>query len=93
MDLTQLANLGEFIGGVAVLVTLVYLSTQIKQSNRLTRAQVLQESARTSTELLASLSPDELGLMAKAFAEPEAVARPQSLLAVRFLPREETPST
>ena len=25
MDLTQLANLGEFIGGVAVLVTLVYL--------------------------------------------------------------------
>jgi hypothetical protein len=24
MDLTQLANLGEFIGGVAVLVTLVY---------------------------------------------------------------------
>ena len=62
MDLTQLANLGEFLGGVAVLVTLVYLSAQIKQSNRLTRAQVLQESARTSTELLASLSPDELGL-------------------------------
>ena len=27
MDLTQLANLGEFIGGVAVLVTLVYLVT------------------------------------------------------------------
>ncbi len=26
MDLTQLANLGEFIGGVAVLVTLVYLA-------------------------------------------------------------------
>ena len=25
MDLTQLANLGEFIGGVAALVTLVYL--------------------------------------------------------------------
>ncbi len=24
MDLTQLANLGEFIGGAAVLVTLVY---------------------------------------------------------------------
>jgi hypothetical protein len=27
MDLTQLANLGEFIGGVAVLVTLTYLAT------------------------------------------------------------------
>ncbi len=28
MDLTQLANLGEFIGGVAVLVTLIYLVAQ-----------------------------------------------------------------
>ncbi len=28
MDLTQLANLGEFIGGVAVLVTLIYLAVQ-----------------------------------------------------------------
>ena len=37
MDLTQLANLGEFIGGVAVLVTLVYLALQVRlntQSNR-----------------------------------------------------------
>jgi len=32
MDLTQLANLGEFIGGVAVLVTLIYLSIQIGQN-------------------------------------------------------------
>ena len=29
MDLTQLANLGEFIGGVAVLVTFIYLAVQI----------------------------------------------------------------
>ncbi len=32
MDLTQLANLGEFIGGVAVLVTLVYLVLQVRQN-------------------------------------------------------------
>ncbi len=30
MDLTQLANLGEFIGGVAVLVTLIYLAVQLR---------------------------------------------------------------
>ena len=29
MDLTQLANLGEFVGGVAVLATLVYLALQV----------------------------------------------------------------
>ena len=28
MDLTELANLGEFIGGIAVLLTLVYLAAQ-----------------------------------------------------------------
>jgi len=32
MDLTQLANLGEFIGGGAVLVTLIYLAIQMRQS-------------------------------------------------------------
>jgi hypothetical protein len=30
VDLTQLANLGEFIGGVAVVVTLVYLAFQVR---------------------------------------------------------------
>ena len=41
MDLTQLANLGEFIGGIgsvvgglAVLVTLIYLALQVRQGNR-----------------------------------------------------------
>jgi hypothetical protein len=38
MDLTQLANLGEFIGGVAVLVTLVYLATQVRQGAAAQRA-------------------------------------------------------
>ena len=38
MDLTQLADLGEFIGGVAVLVTLVYLVIQIRQGNANSRA-------------------------------------------------------
>lgn len=39
MDLTQLANLGEFIGGAAVLVTLVYLALQVRQSNTWNRQQ------------------------------------------------------
>ena len=34
MDLSQLADLGEFIGGVAVLVTLVYLAAQIRQNTK-----------------------------------------------------------
>ena len=38
MDLTQLANLGEFIGGIAVLVTLVYLALQVRQGANAQRA-------------------------------------------------------
>ncbi len=32
MDLTQLADLGEFIGGVAVVATLAYLAVQVRQN-------------------------------------------------------------
>ena len=38
MDLTQLANLGEFIGGVAVLVTLIYLATETRRNRIATQA-------------------------------------------------------
>ncbi len=44
MDLTQLANLGEFIGGVAVLVTLIYLATQVRQANVLAKADALHKT-------------------------------------------------
>lgn len=50
MDLTQLANLGEFIGGVgsaigavAVLATLLYLAVQVRQSTTLARATAQRE--------------------------------------------------
>jgi hypothetical protein len=38
MDLTQLANLGEFIGGVAVLATLIYLALQLRHGRSDARA-------------------------------------------------------
>ncbi len=34
MDLETLANLGEFLGGTAVVVSLIYLAVQIRQGNR-----------------------------------------------------------
>ena len=49
MDLTQLANLGEFIGGIgsligaiAVLATLIYLARQIQQNTAAVRAGTAQ---------------------------------------------------
>ena len=34
MNLSQLGQVGEFIGGIAVLVTLLYLAVQARQNNK-----------------------------------------------------------
>ena len=47
MDLTQLANLGEFIGGIAVLVTLVYLALQVRSTQRQLNDQSLTSVFQT----------------------------------------------
>ncbi len=44
MDLAELANVGEFVGGIAVLVTLVYLAVQLRQSNILAAAEAYHKS-------------------------------------------------
>jgi hypothetical protein len=38
MDFTQLANLGEFVGGIAVAVTLIYLAFEVHRNRSETRA-------------------------------------------------------
>ena len=38
MDLAQLGQLGEFVGGFAVLVTLIYLAVQLRQGVQLNRS-------------------------------------------------------
>ena len=38
MDLEALGNLGDFIGGLAVIVTFLYLAAQIRQNTESVRA-------------------------------------------------------
>jgi hypothetical protein len=45
MTLTDLASLGSFVSGVAVLVSLVYLSLQIRQNTKHSRALIQQGRA------------------------------------------------
>jgi hypothetical protein len=51
LDITTLAAWGEFIGGIAVVVSLVYLAGQIRQSREQMRAATAQQfqSQVTST--------------------------------------------
>ncbi len=43
-DLSQLANIGEFVGGIAVLFTLIYLAVQIRQNTNVLKATSLRHA-------------------------------------------------
>ncbi len=42
MNIMELGAIGELVGGVAVIGSLIYLGLQVRQSNRLTRAETAQ---------------------------------------------------
>ena len=52
MTLSDLGNIGEFVGALAVLVTLAYLALQIRQSSATTRAQIRQSLADSQIQYL-----------------------------------------
>ena len=61
MNLSTLAQLGEFFGGIAVLITLIYLVVQIKQNtNALQRTSARQTSMQNSLALRAQVDHAEL---------------------------------
>jgi hypothetical protein len=78
MDLMSAAQLlgsfGEFVGAIAVVATLVYLSVQIRQHTKQvasTYTQAMWERTDNRMMLTAS-SPDFAALIAKALEDPEA---------------------
>ena len=50
MDITILAAWGEFLGGIAVVVSLVYLAGQIRQNSKLLRASTASATAATTSD-------------------------------------------
>jgi hypothetical protein len=47
MDINTLAAWGEFLGGIAVVVSLVYLASQIRQNSKLLKASSASATAQT----------------------------------------------
>ena len=74
MDIMELGAIGELVGGVAVLVTLVYLAVQVRHGTRLVRSQVHQESTRMSSETLLHADRETLDLYDRAIRRPEEVS-------------------
>jgi hypothetical protein len=46
MDITTLAAWGEFLGGIAVVVSLVYLASQVRQNSNLLRASATSTTSQ-----------------------------------------------
>jgi hypothetical protein len=55
VGLAQLAQLGEFIGGIAVLLTLIYLGVQLRQGNRLNQGESIRTLLREYNKTLAQI--------------------------------------
>ena len=58
MDLQTLANLGEFISGIAVVISLVYLAFQVRQNTRSLRTENYARALDRVAALQARVSAD-----------------------------------
>ena len=82
MDLNQLAQIGEFVGGGAVLVTLVYLALQVRLGNDLARSEAVYNAVNTWSVSRQMLLDDGLsGILAKAQNDEELSAKQKIQLA------------
>lgn len=58
MNIQDLAAIGEFVGGIAVLATLIYLALQVRQTNIATHRSIYAEAATTISDFWLSLAKD-----------------------------------
>jgi hypothetical protein len=59
VTLNELGSLGEFMSGLAVVVTLVYLALQIRYNTRAVRSSMHQDMVESTLRIAESLSDNE----------------------------------
>ena len=71
MTLIELGALGEFIGAIGVVVTLVYLALQIRHNTRAVRSSMHQDMIESTLRIAESLSDNSevVRIVIKADAE------------------------
>jgi hypothetical protein len=58
MHLDSLGNIGEFVSGIAVVVSLLYLATQVRQHSRTVRSAALSSISASISEFLDHVARD-----------------------------------
>jgi len=72
LDLQTFANLGEFVGGIAVIVSLAYLALQVRQNTQSLRTENYARALERISSMQAQLSRD--GNLSRIFAKGVADA-------------------
>jgi len=58
MNIMELGALGEFVGAIAVVVTLIYLAVQLRQTTKTVRVSMIQAAERGVSDIVAAWSRD-----------------------------------
>lgn len=86
MDIVELGAIGELVGGVAVVASLLYVGMQMRQGNRLARVQVHQEAARMSTDVAFRTDAEAAALFRRGAAELQRLSpEERASLRARFV--------
>ncbi len=59
MTVTELGSMGEFVSAIAILITLIYLAIQARQTRRETAASVLQQRTIAIREMYLAIATSE----------------------------------
>ena len=76
MDITTLAAWGEFLGGIAVVVSLIYLASQIRQNSKLLRASATSTTAQLhmGQNNMIAQDPEVSLLFYKGVSDPDSLS-------------------
>lgn len=74
--LEALGNIGDFVGGIAVIATLVYLALQVRQNSQLLRRAALESAgaAASVTHGLAAQSPENAAVFHRGLIDLETLS-------------------
>jgi len=74
LTLEDLGNLGDFVGGLAVIATLLYLAIQIRQNTRILRTSAEQVADPIAAIANIAQSPENAAVYHRGISDPNALS-------------------
>ncbi len=85
MDIMELGAIGELVGGVAVIASLLYVGLQLRQSNKVAKSESIREIARETSQLyLKTCDPELSFVLRRAIHDFDALSGNDQSIAAGF---------